>query len=217
MLAYRVSQNSVDVYDVHEKRSTTINADYIILACPAYLAKYLIENAPAVGSFEYAPWLVANLTLEAFPRERSGAPIAWDNVIYESDSLGYVVATHQSLRTFQPETVFTFYQPLTGSSAAAERSRLLSTDWQTWVDFIMADLSKPHPEIRGLVRNVDIMRWGHAMVRPKPGFIWGEARQRLARPFGRIHFAHSDLSGFSLFEEAQFRGVVAADRILNVL
>jgi putative NAD(P)-binding protein len=214
MLAYRVTQNSVDVYVVNEKRSITINAEHIIFACPSYLAKYLIENAPSVESFDYAPWLVANLTLDAFPHERSGVPIAWDNVIYESDSLGYVVATHQSLRTFQPETVFTFYQPLTGSSPAAERGRLLSTNWQTWVDFIMADLSRPHPEIRSLVRNVDIMRWGHAMVRPKPGFIWGEARQHFTQPFGRIHFAHSDLSGFSLFEEAQYRGVVAADRIL---
>jgi protoporphyrinogen oxidase len=215
MLAYRVSQKSVDVYDIHEKRSTTIKADHIIFACPSYLAKYLIDEPPSVGNFDYAPWLVANLTLDSFPHERSGsAPIAWDNVIYDSDSLGYVVATHQSLRTFQPQTVFTFYQPLTGSSPLAERTRLLNTGWQTWVDFILADLSKPHPDIRDLVSNVDIMRWGHAMVRPSPGFIWGETRRRLAEPFGRIHFAHSDLSGFSLFEEAQYRGVVAADRIL---
>jgi len=214
VLAYRVSQESVDVYDVQEKRSATIHADHIVFACPSYLAKYVLENSPPVEDFEYAPWLVANLTLDSFPRERSGATIAWDNVIYDSDSLGYVVATHQSLRTFQPETVFTFYQPLTGSSPAAERTRLLNTEWQTWVDFILADLSKPHPEIRDLVRTVDIMRWGHAMIRPKPGFIWGDARRRLAQPFGRIHFAHSDLSGLSLFEEAQYRGVVAAERIL---
>jgi len=214
-LAYRVSQNSVDVYDVHEKRSTTIQADHVVFACPSYLARFVIENPPSVEHFDYAPWLVANLTLDSFPREGSGAPIAWDNVIYDSDSLGYVVATHQSLRTFQSETVFTFYHPLTGSSPAAERNHLLSSGWQEWVDFILADLSKAHPEIRNLVRNVDIMRWGHAMVRPKPGFIWGETRRRLAEPFGRIHFAHSDLSGFSLFEEAQYRGVVAADRILK--
>jgi glycine/D-amino acid oxidase-like deaminating enzyme len=214
-LVFRVSQTGVDFYDVHEKTSTRIRADHIIFACPTYLAKYLIENPPRVDDFEYAPWLVANLTLDSFPKERAGAPIAWDNVIYDSDSLGYVVATHQNLRTYQPQTVFTFYHPLTGSSPATERTRLLNTGWHTWVEFILSDLSKPHPEIRDLVRNLDIMRWGHAMVRPKPGFIWGDARDKLTQPFGRIHFAHSDLSGFSIFEEAQYRGVTAANWVLK--
>jgi hypothetical protein len=32
---------------------------------------------------------------------------------------------------------------------------------------------------------------------------------------GRILFANSDLSGFSIFEEAQYRGVYAADSVLS--
>ena len=32
---------------------------------------------------------------------------------------------------------------------------------------------------------------------------------------GRIHFAHSDMSGISLFEEAYIRGQRAADEALN--
>jgi hypothetical protein len=32
----------------------------------------------------------------------------------------------------------------------------------------------------------------------------------MAQPAGAIHFAHSDLSGFSVFEEAYTRGVQAA-------
>jgi monoamine oxidase len=216
-LVFHVSQNSVDVYDVREKVSTNIRAEHVIFASPTYLAKRIVENPPSVDEFQYAPWLVANLTLERLPEQRAGVPIAWDNVIYASESLGYVVATHQSLRTYQPETVLTYYYPLTDSSPAAERQRLLETDWQTWVDFILADLSKPHPEIRNIVQNVDIMRWGHAMIRPRPGFIWSEARQKLTKPFGKIHFAHSDLSGFSIFEEAQYRGVVAAERVLKRL
>jgi monoamine oxidase len=216
-LVFHVAQNGVDVYDVREKVSTNIRAKHVIFASPTYLAKRIVENPPSVDEFQYAPWLVANLTLERLPEQRAGVPLAWDNVIYASESLGYVVATHQSLRTYQPETVLTYYYPLTGSSPAADRQRLLETDWQTWVNFILADLSKPHPEIRNIVQNVDIMRWGHAMIRPRPGFIWSEARQKLTKPFGKIHFAHSDLSGFSIFEEAQYRGVVAAERVLKRL
>jgi len=95
-----------------------------------------------------------------------------------------------------------------------ERTRLLQTSWKDWVEFILSDLAKPHPEIRNLVTRIDLFRWGHAMVQPRVGFIWGEARRRAAQPQGNIYFAHSDLSGFSIFEEAQYRGVLAAEKIL---
>jgi hypothetical protein len=68
-----------------------------------------------------------------------------------------------------------------------------------------------------LITRLDIFRWGHAMVQPRVGFMWGEARKRATQPQGNIYFAHSDLSGFSLFEEAQYRGVLAAERVLAKL
>ena len=52
------------------------------------------------------------------------------------------------------------------------------------------------------------------MTRPRPGFVWGEARQRLLNAQDRVLFAHSDLSGYSIFEEANYRGVLAAERVL---
>ena len=52
------------------------------------------------------------------------------------------------------------------------------------------------------------------MVRPHPGFVWGDARRRVEAHVGRVHFAHADASGLSLFEEAQYRGVAAAERVL---
>jgi hypothetical protein len=222
-LAFRIEASSerlfVDVYCPEENRTTRMIAEEVVLACPRYLARLLFAGnrlppEPFIDDFQYAPWMVANLTLKEFPIVRSGASIAWDNVIYGSDSLGYVVATHQTLRTHLRQTVFTYYHPLTGSSPVTERNRLLETDWKTWAGFILKDLAKPHPEIMGLVAQLDIFRWGHAMVRPRPGFIWGEARRKAAEPRGNVLFAHSDLSGFSLFEEAQYRGVLAAEHIL---
>ena len=61
------------------------------------------------------------------------------------------------------------------------------------------------------------MRMGHAMARPKVGAIFSEERRSLTRPRGRILFANSDLSGFSIFEEAQYRGISAADKVLSIL
>jgi len=52
------------------------------------------------------------------------------------------------------------------------------------------------------------------MVRPTVGFIFSEERRRLAESSSNILFANSDLSGFSIIEEAQYRGVRAAERAL---
>ena len=81
----------------------------------------------------------------------------------------------------------------------------------------MRDLSRPHPDIREQVTRLDLVRWGHAMVRPRPGFVWGEARQQLLQGQDRVLFAHADLSGYSVFEEANYRGVRAAERALQSL
>jgi hypothetical protein len=52
------------------------------------------------------------------------------------------------------------------------------------------------------------------MVRPEPGLLWNPDVLALARPFGNIHFAHTELSGLALFEEAQDHGLRAAEEAL---
>jgi hypothetical protein len=64
---------------------------------------------------------------------------------------------------------------------------------------------------------VDVFANGHAMAFPQPGLVWGEARRRIAARRGRLHFAHADASGASLFEEANERGTAAAEAVLAAL
>ena len=135
-----------------------------------------------------------------------------DNVLYDSTSLGYVVATHQAGRD-HGATVFTYYRPLLDDDVRRARTRLLSTRWDEWVESILADLAPAHPDLRDLVERVDVYLWGHAMVRPRPGFVWSAARAGAAQALGPIHFAHTDLSGMALFEEAQYWGVHAAEAV----
>jgi hypothetical protein len=61
------------------------------------------------------------------------------------------------------------------------------------------------------------MRWGHAMVQPRVGFVFGPSRRKAALPVGRLFFAHSDLSGLALFEEALHHGVRAAEEVFSLL
>ena len=189
-------------------------ADAVVFAAPTFLAHYIVEDAPAATGFQYSPWLTANLTLDRMPRERDGE-VAWDNVIYDSPALGYVDATHMSIASRQERAVWTYYWSLAEHPPQQSRTLLLESDWSDWKEAILNDLSRAHPDIRSCVSRIDIMRMGHAMVRPTPGFIFSEDRKRWLNPQGRIYFANSDLSGFSIFEEAQYRGVRAAERALK--
>ena len=225
-LVFRVSELDravlVDAYQPRENRSVRRLTQRVIWAAPVFQAPRVFRELPAelraaIGEFQYAPWLVANLSLRGFPEERRGAPLSWDNVLYDSAALGYVVATHQHLAAHQDQTVFTWYCALCNGPPDRERQRLLETPRSAWADWILRDLSRPHPDIRERVARLDLMRWGHAMVRPRPGFVWGEARQRLLNTRDRVLFANSDLSGCSIFEEANYRGVLAAERVLASL
>jgi hypothetical protein len=192
--------------------------DQVVFAAPQFMTRYLIrpyrESPPRhVAEFEYGAWMVANLFLKDRPEAR-GFPLAWDNVLYESPSLGYVVATHQRCLDYGP-TVLTYYYPLCEANPRDARTRLLGLDWQGCADIALADLERAHRDIRSLVERIDVMRWGHAMIRPRPGFVWGGARTAAALPYRGIHFANADLSGVGLFEEAFSQGVRAAEEVLT--
>jgi hypothetical protein len=159
--------------------------------------------------------MVANLTLRDRPSPSPGFPLAWDNVLYDSPSLGYVVSTHQRGLDHGP-TTFTYYYPLCDPDSRRARSHLLATDRDAWADIALTDLSRAHPDLRKLTARIDVMRWGHAMIRPTPGFVTSAARIRASAPFRNIHFANTDLSAVPLFEEALYHGVRAAEEVSDV-
>lgn len=186
------------------------DAEAVIVAAPSLVASRIVERAPRV-EVTYSPWVTANLTLDRWPR---GGDTAWDNVIFDSPSLGYVVATHQQLRRYQPRTVWTYYWALADQEPSAARRWLLEQNWSTLTERILADLGRAHPDIRECVSRVDIFRIGHAMPRPTPGFLSEPGRHAMRDADAGVFYAHSDVSGLPLFEEAQYRGVQAAERAL---
>ncbi|MBI1916263.1 MAG: FAD-dependent oxidoreductase [Planctomycetes bacterium] len=200
----------------HEGRQVIgYRAERVIFAAPQFVAPYAIRSLPRerialASSFDYSVWMVANLELKDRP---AGPFLAWDNILYESPSLGYVVATHQTGTDYGP-TVLTYYYPLTAGSARAARTTLLGTGWEEWAEVALADLGRAHDDIHSLVERLDVMRWGHAMPRPKPGTVWGSERPKAAQPYRNVSFAHSDLSGVGIMEEAFYQGVRAAEEVL---
>lgn len=212
------SGSGIEVHGIQAASDRTVGfrAKRVIFAGPQHVAAHVIPGRPgSAGAFSQSPWLVVNLTLRDRP-QGGGFPLAWDNVLRESESLGYVVATHQALRDFGP-TVWTWYFPFPEPDVRVARQRLLDMDWAACVDLALSDLRRAHPGIEALVTKADVMKWGHAMIRPLPGFCWSEALAKAALPFQGIHFAHTDLSGLALFEEALDHGIRAAEEVLAAL
>ena len=208
----------VDAWSERTQRVERWTASQVILAVPLFVARRLLSDAPpalheAVATMRHAPWLVANLHLSTPLTDRPGAAPSWDNVLYGSAALGYVDAMHQSTRPYPGPTVLTAYWALGGDSIEqlqAQRRRLLDDSAATWAQAVVTDLARAHPDLPTRVAQIDLMRYGHAMSVPVPGQRGSAALRALAGASGRVHFAHTDLSGYSVFEEAMYQGYRAA-------
>lgn len=204
----------VDVFNASQGASVRYRADAVILAMPHFIASRLLGEKPD-AAFSYAPWLVANVTVDRAPAGK-GSALAWDNVSGSSASLGYVVATHQSASHEGP-TVLTWYMALSDMPPPSARRLLVDRADVEWRRLVHDDLLGMNPDLDGAIRSIDLWKWGHAMIRPTPGFLWRVApaqRAAIRPPFFR---AHSDLSGLSLFEEAHYQGMAAAEVALSSL
>lgn len=205
----------IDSFDQQRGRSRRIRARAVILAMPDFVASRLHNGTPKSG-MSYAPWIVANVTVARRPGGK-GTPLAWDNVSTASNSLGYVVATHQTSSEGDGPTVLTWYLPLSDMTTVRARRLLIERPLTEWQRIVRDDLLAMNPDLEGAILAIDIWRWGHAMIRPTPGFLTDPARIAATQARPPVFRAHSDLSGLSLFEEAHYRGVVAAEGAMRYL
>lgn len=206
-------------YAKEDNQLRAITAKHCVLAIPQFVAARILKdpgrNELVKANLEYSPWMVANFRVNKLV-ERSGAPMSWDNVIHDSESLGYVEATHQLLKQFDTYRNLTYYLPLTRKKPFEERTESMKRNHEDWVKIVIDDLKKVHPNIEEAIQEMNILLWGHAMVQPRPGYISGSVRKQLAASIkNRLHFAHTDLSGISIFEEGFYQGITAAKKIIS--
>lgn len=191
----------------------TVVAQQAILAVPGRVADRLLPGLDRPTAPELAPWRVANLAIDHLPPSQ-GVQMAWDSVAFRGRGLGYVSNMHQTARYGGP-TVLTWYEPLSHQAPSAGRRALAGAVWEDEVDMVLSDLAGSHPGLRGVLRNIDVLHWGHGTVCPAVGLHQGATLAERARPHGRVSFAHTDLSGLSLFEEASWHGIRAAEEVLS--
>ncbi|MFO0632338.1 MAG: NAD(P)-binding protein [Nannocystaceae bacterium] len=196
-------------------------AEHILWAAPRFVLPHVLPRGrdplPA-GARTYTPWLVANVEVDAAPTG-IGAPLSWDNVAIEGDHLGYVVANHLEplSERHRAGAVLTYYEPRPGDDAAAlarAREALLSASAEALAEHVIAQLAAMHPSLPPHIRAIDLCRWGHAMVRPVPGAMFGPAAALAHAPIGRVRPCAADCSALPLFEQAFANGVAAAEAAL---
>lgn len=228
----------VDAFNHHSGNVERWQAPRCIVALPVFVAARVVQNPPvflaqAAQRLQWAPWAVTNIHLNAPLADRPGAAPAWDNVIYGDSNpggLGYVDASHQKLDPRPGPTVLTYYQAL--GDVAEARQQLATQGAEHWGRAALAALAGPHPDVLQHATRVQVTRYGHAMSIPVPGIqtflsqiglqgtpgkrkllLNGERQRALPTPAtARLAFAHSDWSGYSVFEEAFTRGHAAGLR-----
>lgn len=198
--------------------SLELSSQATVFAGPQFVAARLFPQRQALAQqLSYAPWMVANVRLK-LRNNLLLKDIHWDNVGYGRSSLGYVHAGHQLLHATDPEeTVITWYEPITEMEPKAAREALLNNGDAYWQQRILDDLEYLHPGISAHISAIEAWPWGHAMVRPVPGLLKGNLLEEASKTEGRVVFAHSDLSGMSIFEEAFRQGIRAAEEALSLL
>ena len=208
----------VDAFNTATLTLERWQAHRAIVALPIFVAVRVVQDAPeflrqAAAQTRYAPWLVANIQIQAALFDRPGPAPSWDNVLYGAQGLGYVDAMHQNLQPVPGATVLSYYRAL--GDLPEGRRLLLQKSWATWRDDILAELSVAHPDLAAKTSRIDISRYGHAMAMPAPRnagqvnpYLSSTANrqpQKSERPaisHERLSFAHSDWAGYSVFEEA---------------
>lgn len=209
----------VRAFDLKKKKCFEILADSVIMATPQYVNRRILKDVGRpefnYDQLSYAPWMVANITIKDFTS--TGSPgLCWDNVPYGQPSVGYVYSGHQQLDR-NAGKVFTFYLPLCDQEPGIARLAAYSRSHEQWLDKIIPELEFMHPGITSSIENIEIWIWGHGMAVPSPGYLWGADREKAALPVNdRVFFAHTDLSGISLFEEGFHQGIRAAKELLAV-
>jgi hypothetical protein len=220
----RVTAEGVEALVVSESnsglRTTRVRARYAVAAMPLHVLQYVFKEGPGYGFVaqrdvpRYAPWVVSNFILSTAPSERAGVPLRFRNAIYGEPGLGYL-ANPSTTQAKPARRVFTGFHALADVEPEAARAWLERAGVKELSSAVMRDM-KPaygwHLPLR--LERVAMTVRAHAMAVPEPGFLSNTGRTALRSSGGPLYFAHTDLSGLSLFEEASWWGYRAATQII---
>ena len=215
----RQPSDEVQITCVRQGKAETLRARTAIFAAPQFMTPYLLPDLPAdrqkaAKTFEYTPYVVANVAVSQTP-----PGLAYSNQLLGDFVMSdFIVAdwtehvAPQSAPTSRPN-VLTAYCPLT----AADRPRLLAGSLDEWQAKILSEFDRCIPGLSKTVTGFYLYRWGHAFAAPTKGAVFSPARQLVKRPLGRIFFAGADVEGIPTIDHAMASGFRTAEEVAAFL
>lgn len=206
---WKVAQDldGVSVSFSRDGRDFEARAQAVVFAVPSLVLKRIAadlgeEKRDALAKVRYSAYAVAPLKIRNVIWKESF--IYWTPGRFITDLTSPTPAA-DVLRGATSQ-VLVAYAPL--GEVQGRRTLLTATD-EELTNKILADLESLFPGRSGDVLEARVMRWGHAMPVPYPGFL-SKVRPVLARPEGRYFFAGVDTQ-LPCFEGAVYSGAIAAD------
>ena len=215
----RQLKDEVQVTFVRQGQAETRRGRAAIFAAPQFMAPYLLPDLPAdrqqaAKTFEYTPYVVANVAVTQTPPRLAYSNQLLGNFVM-SDFIVADWTTHADPLTAPASrpNVLTAYCPLT----AAERMGLLAASLDDWQARILAEFDKCIPGLSKTVTGFYLYRWGHAFAAPTKGAVFAPERLLVKQPLGRICFAGADVEGIPTIDHAMVSGFRAAREAAELL
>ena len=219
-LVYEINEEDgtylIKTFNFKTEKRHFIRCGKVIYASPLFTAKRTVqikglqEKIQKIN-IEYSPWMTANILFKGSLND-SSTPLCWDNVNYHGKSLGYIYGNHQNVNRVNEKINLTQYWPLIKSTPQKARIRALTKTHQEWCEDVITELELTHSDIRERIERIDVSLWGHAMAIPKVGFL-KRINQMVENK--NFIFAHTDHAGVSIFEEAFYQGLNAANKVIK--
>jgi len=228
------SAGHVNVTYFKDGQVRRVRADAVVMSVGGWVARNIVSDLPApirdaYEQFYYSPILVVNVALRnwRFLDKLGISAGRWFEGFGRFFAIRQPMVTGKATQPFDPDkpTVMTFYVPFNkpGYPAAVHgtvgRAELLSKSYAQYEAEIIEQMQTmfsahgfdAERDVAGIVLN----RWGHAYISPQPGFHFGKdgneaPKEIVRRGFGRIHFGHSELTGYNGHTRALNEGARAA-------
>jgi hypothetical protein len=200
----------------------TVRAKTAIFAAYLFVGKYILPDLladaaryKAVDAFQYTPYIVANVHVTRTP-----AGLGYDNWCHGDYFMTDIIVAdwasfdEPAKAPLSRPNVLTCYCPLIGPNRRAE---LLDRPYEAYEKLLLDSLEKVLPGVRDTVTAVDLYRWGHAMLAPNKGFVFGKEREDSQKPLGLISFARHDVDALPAFENSVGAAYRAVEEVRAVL
>jgi len=212
------SQGASVVYSDAAGAVHRIDCKHVIVTTPPYVALRIVSHLPETlrslwNQIEYGAFVVINCCM---PKKVLQYPYqSFADEPYPFCQMAMAEAPYQLSGRYKPEmgSVLTVYHPY--ASGPAARHEVLTLNADQFANSMVAQLSQLFEPLQNNLEQIEITRWGHAIMVPKPGLssVLNKANQVTS---DWMTFAHSSAGGGQSLEGALAAARNAADRCLKV-